>query len=61
MHGTKGRYIGSYTNTDFNIVRKFIAKYKPKYSAIYFNNTDRNASAMVNSQTLYKKFNPINR
>ena len=60
MHGTKGQYIGSYNNQYLNKIREFIAKYKPAYSAIYFNNTDANADSLDNAITLYNKFNPYN-
>lgn len=60
MHGSMGQYWGSYTNTDFKKIFNFIADSRIKYGLIYFNNTDRHASAMIDAIELTKKFNYIN-
>lgn len=61
MHGTGGKYWGSYTNNEFKSIFEMIKKKPIKYALIYFNNTDRNASAMHDANFLTKKINPINR
>ena len=61
MHGTGGKYWGSYNNNHFKNIFETIQNKKVKYALIYFNNTDRHASAMVDANVLIKKFNPLNR
>lgn len=52
LHGTKGLYFGSYSNSDLNLLTKFIKKIKKSRNFIYFNNVDQNLEAIENAKKL---------
>ncbi|MEM3062366.1 MAG: DUF72 domain-containing protein [Nitrososphaerota archaeon] len=60
MHGSLGRYIGSYSNRELRSVVRFMGNTPCKYIIIYFNNTDSNRDAFNNALTLKNKVNYLN-
>ena len=59
MHGTTGKYIGSYENRDYDKIFKFIKKKSVNKVFIFFNNTD-SSDAFDNAISLSDKFNILN-
>ena len=59
LHGTTGKYTGSYKNYILNQIKKLIFDIRPTISLIYFNNTD-SGDAWPNAFKLKSKFNPLN-
>lgn len=60
MHGTSGKYVGSYDNNDYREIFNFIKKKSINNAFVYFNNTD-SSHAFDNSIDLLNKFNILNR
>lgn len=60
MHGSNGQYIGSYSERELNMIYHLINKEPIKYAFIYFNNTDSNSDAFVDSYRFLRKFNELN-
>lgn len=55
LHGTKGKYVGTYDSSDFRKIFKFVELQKAICVFIYFNNTD-DGSALDDSIILAKKY-----
>lgn len=60
MHGSVDQYKGSYRDEIFDKIFEFVKKKQIEYACIYFNNTDRKGSSMIDSTSLIKKFNFFN-
>lgn len=60
MHGTKGKYIGGYSNKQLEQIVEFIGQKTAKNIFIYFNNTDSDSDAFKDPQKLNKKINVLN-
>lgn len=60
MHGSRGQYWGDYEKKDFKNIFNFVKNKPIKTAFIYFNNTDKHASAMRNAMQLMGNFNTYN-
>lgn len=59
MHGTEGKYKGSYSNGELKEIINFISNKQVKYACVFFNNTD-DSSSIKDAQRLTAKVNPVN-